>query len=274
MWSDNHRLFYYETGKNHQSLPTTSKYHTELHQSNRSLAKIMKHYLKRLKPLFITVSLAALTAILVIGCGSSTQTPQASGSPKTESPAKAPSISITNERTAKSGGGGNEGRFAKVKIDKLENYKHPTGLFSMDIPAGWTKQDTSKPDEIIIAWTDPAKNSLIIMDVFEVEGNPNKSELGSKLKEFISGLFGKQPQFNISDAQEQPDGTMRVEWSYEVTVQNSKGILLGNSFIEKKDNKVAVFSVAMPKNQFNDLKANFNKVISSRQIDPKVNIGS
>ena len=142
----------------------------------------------------------------------------------------------------------------------------------MDIPEGWTKQDTSKPDEIIVAWTDPAKNSLIIMDIFEIEATPSKEDLGGKLKEFITGLFGTQPKFAVADPKEQPDGTMRVEWSYEVTVEGQSGTLLGNSFIEQKGNKVAVFSAAVPKGQFDGLKDGLNKIIASRKIDPSVKI--
>lgn len=204
----------------------------------------------------------------------STQSPKAGESPKaTESPKAAASpagASFTNETTKASSGG--EGKFTEVKINKLETYTHPGGVFSIDIPEGWTKQDSSKPDEIILAWTDPAKNSLVIMDIFEVEANPGKEELGGKLKEFITGLFGTQPKFAVTDAQEQPDGTMRLEWSYEVTVSGQSGILLGNSFIEQKGNKVAVFSAAVPKGQFDSLKDSLNKIIASRKIDPSVKI--
>lgn len=241
-----------------------------------------------------TVSLLILTTVLTTSCGGTkTETATKDDAPKTESPkagespkaAESPKAkagespkasesptgaTFTNETTKASAGG--DGKFIDVKIDKLETYTHPGGVFSMDIPEGWTKQDSSKPDEVIIAWTDPAKNSLVIMDIFEVEATPGKEALGGKLKEFITGLFGTQPKFAVTDAKEQPDGTMRVEWSYEVTVSGQSGILLGNSFIEQKGNKVAVFSAAVPKGQFDGLKDNLNKIIASRKIDPSVKI--
>lgn len=233
-----------------------------------------------------TASLLILTTVLTTSCGSTktetttneapkTESPKAAESPKPPESPKAASPSgstFTNEKTQASSTASGEGKFADVKINKLETYTHPGGVFSMDVPEGWTKQDTSKPDEIIVAWTDPAKNSLIIMDIFEIEATPSKEDLGSKLKEFITGLFGTQPKFAVADAKEQPDGTMRVEWSYEVTVEAQSGTLLGNSFIEQKGNKVAVFSAAVPKGQFDGLKDGLNKIIGSRKIDPAVKI--
>jgi len=110
------------------------------------------------------------------------QSPEPKKNPKVTSPSGS---TITNEKTSSTSSAGGEGKFADVKINKLETYTHPGGVFSMDVPEGWRKQDTSKPDEIIVAWTDPAKNSLIIMDIFEIEATPSKEDLGSKLKEFI-----------------------------------------------------------------------------------------
>ena len=232
-----------------------------------------------------TASLLILTTIMTTGCGG-TKTDTATGkdaTTETAKPGQSPKASaspstatVTNEKTSTTNASPakGEGRFAEVKISKLETYTHPGGVFSMDIPEGWTKQDTSKPDEVIISWTDPARNSLIIMDIFEIEANPTKADLGEKLKEFITGLFGKQPKFEVADAKEQPDGTMRVEWSYEVTIEGQSGTLLGNSFIEQKGNKVAVFSMAIPKGQFDKLKDGVNKIIASRKIDPAVKIGT
>ena len=236
-----------------------------------------------------TASLLMLTTVLTTSCGSTktdtattkdaapkTESSKAAESPKVAESPKAASptgSTFTNEKTnASSTSAGDGAKFADVKINKLETYAHPGGVFTMDIPEGWTKQDTSKPDEIIVAWTDPAKNSLIIMDIFEIEATPSKEDLGGKLKEFITGLFGTQPKFAVADAKEQPDGTMRVEWSYEVTVEGQSGTLLGNSFIEQKGNKVAVFSAAVPKGQFDGLKDGLNKIIASRKIDPSVKI--
>jgi len=251
---------------------------------------------RKLFPWATSASLLVLLATIATGCGDGTKTEKAStdASPKTETtkPAESPkdsaspkasespkasssSATVTNEKTnaANPGSSSGEGKFVEVKIDKLDTYSHPGGLFTLDVPTGWTKDDTSKPDEVIISWSDPAKNSLLIMDIFEVEANPSKAELGGKLKEFITGLFGKQPKFAVSNGVEQPDGTTRVEWSYEVTVSGQSGILLGNSFIEQKGNKVSVFSTAVPKGQFDKLKDNLNKIIASRNIKPEVKIG-
>ncbi|NJL90504.1 MAG: tetratricopeptide repeat protein [Coleofasciculaceae cyanobacterium SM2_1_6] len=166
-------------------------------------------------------------------------------------------------------------QFAEVKIDGLETYRHPSGLFSLDVPVGWTIKDTSKPDEIIISWTDLNTNSLVIMNVFEITNNPSAQELQSKLQNFIRDLFGSQPQFQLVDLSPPGDGSRGVSWSYQVTTtQVGGGTLQGKSLIVQSDNKVVILSIAYPQTQEAELQGSFNQIISSARIDSTINLST
>jgi len=163
---------------------------------------------------------------------------------------------------------------AEVKIDKLETYSHPNGLFSLEVPTGWTKQNVNKSNEIVVSWTNPAQNAQILVDIFEVEVEvtPTQAALGEALKELVTNSFGKQPKFTISNPEAQPDGTVRLKYSYEVVLDGQSIIIADNSLIEQKGNKVMVFSIALPQSQVAKLKTSMDKIIASRQINPDVKI--
>jgi len=178
----------------------------------------------------------------------------------------------TNRAVPNNNFGQKQETFAKVQVSKLNTYNHPNGIFSLDIPEGWTKNDTSNPKEVIVSWVDPIGNVRIVMNIFEIDMNPSKDDLGKELKNLIKGLIDKQPKFTISDPKEQPGGAMQLDWSYEVNLQGRSGIILGNSSIEQKGNKVMILSVEFPKEQSDGLKDSLNKIISSRKINPEVKL--
>lgn len=73
----------------------------------------------------------------------------------------------------------------------------------------------------------------------------------------------------MDDPKEQSDGSVLIVWSYTTTA--SGGIetkLLGNSFIEQKEDKISILTTAVPSEQFDALLESTNKIINSYTIDP------
>jgi len=60
-----------------------------------------------------------------------------------------------------------------------------------------------------------------------------------------------------------------IVWSY--TAEATGGVktkLLGNSFIEQRDDKISILTTAVPDEQFDALREATNKIINSYKIDP------
>ncbi|NJL90257.1 MAG: hypothetical protein HC916_11045 [Coleofasciculaceae cyanobacterium SM2_1_6] len=249
------------------------------------------------KTYFITLRNSLLIIIIgiVSGCGGESKTANTPNTPNNQSnnnltASPAPILNSQNNSPSPSGAiaptpkGTNQQNsvlnsspssgLAEVKIDKLETYNHPNGLFSLEVPTGWTKQNVNKSNEIVASWTNPAQNAQILVDIFEVEVEvtPTQAELGEALKELVTNSFGKQPKFTVSNPETQPDGAVRLEYSYEVVLEGQSIIIVDNSLIEQKGNKVMVFSIALPQTQVARLKASMDKIIASRQINPQVKI--
>ncbi len=164
-------------------------------------------------------------------------------------------------------------QFAPVVINRLEVYQHPSGLFSLEVPAGWIFQDSSQPDEVINSWTDANINAVVVIDIFETEESLSSQELRQRLRELIGELFGSEPQFQIADQSPQADGSVRVSWSYLVRVADGSGILQGRSLIEQRGNKIVILSIAYPEAQEVQLADVFNRIITSRRINAAVSVG-
>jgi hypothetical protein len=64
-----------------------------------------------------------------------------------------------------------------------------------------------------------------------------------------------------------------IIWGY--TAEASGGIqtkLLGNSFIEQKEDKVSILTTAVPEDQFDALQPSTDAIINSYRIDPSASL--
>jgi hypothetical protein len=160
------------------------------------------------------------------------------------------------------------GTLLDVAIDDLTTYQYDTGLFSIDVPSNWKLKDNSKSGEAILVWSDPTENGLVVVDLFEMQGEQSKQELIDLLHKFLDNSFSSEADFVMNDPKEQSDGSQLIVWSYTANARGGvKATLLGNSFIEQRGSKISILTTAVPDAQFDRLKPETNKIINSYTID-------
>lgn len=227
--------------------------------------------------------LILLVALMLAACGSEAPAPIPSPEP---SPAATATVAPTAEPTAEptdtptatpppteAAEPTESNELATVEIGSLETYTHSTGLFSMDVPAGWTLTDNSRDDEVIIIWTDPTNNALIGVDIFENSSPVSPEQLIEFLQNFLDNSFGDNLDFNSDPPTVQPDGGIQIAWGY--TAQASNGVsapLIGNSFIDQRGDKISILTSLIPQAQFDMLAAPVNAIINSYEVNPQVAI--
>lgn len=156
----------------------------------------------------------------------------------------------------------------QVELGDLETYTYDTGLFSIDVPKSWKLQDNSKPGEAILLWTDPSENGLLVVDILEAKDKKSSDQMITFLQDFLNKSFKSEDDFTMDDPKEQSDGSQLIVWSYTATATGGAKVkLLGNSFIEQRDDKLSILTTAVPDEQFDTLKPETNKVINSYSID-------
>jgi hypothetical protein len=220
----------------------------------------------------------ALNACSPTPVATTTPSAPASASPKptTSAPVAtaSPTPSETPTATPKTGvdPADKADKFAKVTIDQLEAYKHKSGVFEMQVPKGWKDSDSSKPGEVIVLWTDPTGNALIGADIFTPPAEVPSDKLPEMLERVVRGLFGTQPDFEMGKPQVQPDGSVQIVFSVTATSQGIKTKLQGNSFIEKKGDKISILTFGSLESQFDGLKASFTQIANSQKVNLEVKV--
>jgi len=157
-----------------------------------------------------------------------------------------------------------------VEIGALTTYTHSKKLFTLSVPENWTIKNTSKPGEAIVVWTDPAENAFIQVDIFESAQEQTPDELSTLLKNYLSKTFGDQADFS-QDSPKDSGPSKLIVWSYTAEgSSNVKAKLLGNSFIKQLGNKVSLFTIVVPDEQFDRLQSSLNDILGSYEIDKTV----
>lgn len=164
-------------------------------------------------------------------------------------------------------------RFKSVDIENLSTYTHKTKAFSLLVPDGWKSKDNSKPGEVIVLWTDPTRNGGLVADIFDVDYDPTQDDLTKLLQDFLKNSFEKEPGFFLRDAKPQKDGSVLLIWGYTAKATGNIEVkLLGNSFIERKDKRVAILSFIVPNDQFKELEKPLNRIINNYKINTEAKI--
>jgi hypothetical protein len=165
------------------------------------------------------------------------------------------------------------GELQPVDIGELDTYKHASGVFQIDVPQNWALQDNSKPNELILIWTDPTRNGGVIVDIYEDASTNTADDLTSTLEKYLQNTFGSQPDFSMDDPKIQSDDSVLIVWTYTATADNGvKADLLGNTFIEQRGNKISLLTTLVPADQFVSLKDKTNEIINAYQIAPEAAI--
>ncbi|WP_126386751.1 hypothetical protein [Pseudanabaena sp. ABRG5-3] len=165
-----------------------------------------------------------------------------------------------------------DARIIKVKIDGLETYKHPSGLFQIDAPKGWTPKENKKPNEVIVLWFDPSKNALLTVDVFKAPSETTPEQLTSLLETFLKSTFGSRPGFAAEKPIQQKDGSVQIVWSYDESLKNITAKVQGNSFISRNGDKISLITTGGVADQIPALKDSFDRIVNSYKVDPAVAI--
>jgi len=232
--------------------------------------------LRSLRRLAAPLALVLLLTLTACG-GGAAKAPTATPAP-TEAPTRPPRPTRAPDPTAEPtdvvlSDNTNSSDLQPVEIGDLKAYAHESGVFQIDIPENWDLQDTSKPGELILIWTDPSQNGAVIVDIFEDANTYTDEELTSTLQKYLENSFGSQPDFYVEDPTPQSDGSILIVWTYTATADNDvQATLLGNTFVQQNGDKITLLSTLVPQDQFDALVDQTNEIINAYVVTPEASI--
>ena len=195
-----------------------------------------------------------------------TSTPRPTAKPE-------PTAEPTTEPTAEPTAGTGDLVTQKIDMSDSATYSYKTGIFSIDIPGSWSADDRSSPTEVLVRFTDTSEDGVVLVNLIESQEKKSEEELVKLLTDYLENTYSKQAKFSHDNAKPQSDGSVLVVWGYDVTLSSGKTVrLLGNSFIEQRDNLVSLLTLALPDEQFDGLKPDVDTILNSYKIDSSIAI--
>ncbi len=155
----------------------------------------------------------------------------------------------------------------EVVIGNLQSYTDKNNLFSIDIPEGWTLTDKSQPGQTIVYWQDTTGNALAQINVFAANGTRTKQEMVEILEAFLNKVVTANTNFSKSKPVFLADGTIRITWSNEVLIKGEKIRMTGNSYVEQHGDKLALYTIVVPSEQYAKLLPSIQQINASYKIN-------
>jgi hypothetical protein len=157
---------------------------------------------------------------------------------------------------------------AIVRMEPMERYNHPANLFSLDVPAAWEVVDQSSYAVTEIAFTDQYELGTVIVNLADAQGEMGAEEQGAVLVEQLEERYGATIyRFNsvVHAPQLQPDGSVRVAFTYDVMVRGVQTRMLGNAFRWREGAVDVLLITIVPQKQFSFLNEELDTVVTSFQ---------
>ncbi|WP_310482306.1 hypothetical protein [Chamaesiphon sp. VAR_48_metabat_403] len=159
-----------------------------------------------------------------------------------------------------------------IKADNFKTYTHKQSIFSVSMPAGWRRKDTSKTDEVIVTWQDRTGNAVVSVDIFdntpdsEITNTPES--LGRFMTKTINEVYKKNlKNVTINEPDDLKNGVVRVSWGYESESNGRVVPMSGTSFIRLDRNRVSIFTDIIPTEQFEPLRTALDKMVQSFTVN-------
>jgi uncharacterized lipoprotein YbaY len=234
-----------------------------------------------MKRRFWLMPIALLVSVILAACGGTVaQEPTATAEPTarpTSTPRPQPTAAPTREPTPEPTEeqievpiGNDDWKTLPISMDDIDTYTYDTGIFSVDIPSAWDVQDRSTDTEVLVRFTDATGNGVVLVNIIEMPEPQGEEQLTNLLNTYLDNTYSVQPEYSRDDAIPQPDGSVLVVWGYDVDFRGEPVRLLGNTFIEQRDNLVSLMTIALPDEQFDTLREDINTVLNSYYIDTSV----
>jgi hypothetical protein len=162
-----------------------------------------------------------------------------------------------------------------IGVNNFRTYRYKNNLFSVAMPSGWKKTDTSKPDEVIVSWIDKTGNGVVSIDIFDNFGDPkidnNPESLGTFLSQTISNIYQKSlKNVVVGDPNDLGNGVVRLSWTYDSEVGGQIIPMNGTSFIRLDRNRISIFTDIIPAEQFERLKPALDKMVQSFKVNSNI----
>jgi hypothetical protein len=156
----------------------------------------------------------------------------------------------------------------KVTFGELQEFTHPSGIFTIMVPDNWSAQDGSTDDEAMVFFLDPSKNAAIIARALVVEDSPDDEALSQMLQTFVEDQFGGLRKFQSNEPKKMKNGDMSIGFSFDATAGGKTYTMYGDAYEFLNDTIASTLVFISPQDQYEDIREQAYEVLNSYTANP------
>lgn len=156
----------------------------------------------------------------------------------------------------------------KVVFGELQEFTHPSGIFTIMAPENWSVQDGSNDDASVIYFLDPGKNAAIIARAMVVHDSPDADAVGQMLQTYVEDQFGGLKKYNAEAPKKMKNGDMGMGFSFDATSGGKTYTMYGDAYGFLNDPIASTLVFIAPKDQYEDIRDQAYEVLNSYNANP------
>lgn len=156
----------------------------------------------------------------------------------------------------------------KVVFGELQEFTHPSGIFSIMAPENWSAQDGSHDDESVVYFLDPGKNAAIIARALVVADSPDNDAVGQMLQTYVEDQFGGLKKYQAEDPKKMKNGDMGMGFSFDASAGGKTYTMYGDAYAFLNDPIASTLVFIAPKDQYDGIREQAYEVLNSYKANP------
>jgi len=159
-----------------------------------------------------------------------------------------------------------------LQIKDLAQYKHPSGIVTMEVPKGWKLIDGSQTGELLLTWNEQGERATISVNIFVPPNVIPDDRLADTFATIIKGMYGNQADFEMRSPVPEDAGTVVIEWASTLEIGNSKVKFQASSKLQRLNDKFVIFTFGAIAPKFPELKDYFFRIANGKVINADIAI--
>lgn len=134
----------------------------------------------------------------------------------------------------------------KLMIENVWRYRHPGGLFEVNVPAHWLASDESTPGQVTVKFYDPAGRAGMVVEIARASPATSLKPAQVILLGNVHEHYGQMGRFRVLSSRELSNGVADATFGYQGEFRGAPVPMLGWSLLRREHGVVGTLRVLIP----------------------------
>jgi hypothetical protein len=156
-----------------------------------------------------------------------------------------------------------------VSFKNSADYKHDSGLFTIQMPVDWQSKDISTEDDVHVAFIDPTQSAIFLARVVQPQQPLDEDGMIDFLSGYVRGQFGKERKYATNDVQDLGKGTFGTRFTFDARIGGKTRSMVGDAFALQAGPLASTIVFITGADIYDQIQDDAYKVLTSYQIVPE-----